>query len=302
MPFQPLLKRALPYLALLAGVLALSVSFLFVRLAQAPGLVTAFYRMGVASLVMLPLFLRSRHQKRLPRRAGWFLIALLGGVFIAGDHGTMNTAYQVGNIATTTLLNNLAPLWVALFAWLVLKQRLRTAFWMGLALALGGAGGILGGSFVTGQFSAGEVLGFISGFFYAAYYLVTERARKSMGTLAYIWVAVAGAAALLLAANLVLGNRLTGYPPATILAFLGAGVISQVCGYFSIGYALGHLPAYVVAPAMIAQPVLTSLLAVVLLKEPLSVAQVWGGLAVLAGIYLVLAASRPSVHDNGLST
>ena len=46
------------------------------------------------------------------------------------------------------------------------------------------------------------------------------------------------------------------------LAFLGAGLFSQVVGYFAVGYALGHLPASIVAPSMIAQPVITSPLAI----------------------------------------
>ena len=84
-----------------------------------------------------------------------------------------------------------------------------------------------------------------------------------------------------------MGKPLTGYSPQTYLAFLGAGLISQTIGYFSVAYALGHLPAAVVSPTMIAQPVLTALLAIPLVGEALLPAQVMGGVMVLAGIYLV---------------
>ena len=72
-----------------------------------------------------------------------------------------------------------------------------------------------------------------------------------------------------------------------ILAFIGAAVIPQLGGYLSVGYAQGHLPASVVSPTMIGQPVMTALLAIPLLGETLHGYQVLGGLVVLAGIYMV---------------
>jgi len=80
---------------------------------------------------------------------------------------------------------------------------------------------------------------------------------------------------------------ITGYPTQSYLAFLGAALVSQVGGYISIGYALGHLPASVVSPTLIGQPVVTAILAIPLLGEGLRTEQWLGGLVVLAGIYLV---------------
>jgi drug/metabolite transporter (DMT)-like permease len=107
-------------------------------------------------------------------------------------------------------------------------------------------------------------------------------------TLTYVWLVALTSALLLLAANLAFRNPLTGYPPATYAAFAGAALISQVAGYFSVGYALGHLPASTVAPTMIAQPVLTALLAIPLAGEPLQLGQILGGLGVLSGILMVI--------------
>ena len=52
-------------------------------------------------------------------------------------------------------------------------------------------------------------------------------------------------------------------------------------------YALGHLPATITSVGLLAQVPLTALLAMALLREPLSAAQVAGGVIVLAGIYVV---------------
>jgi drug/metabolite transporter (DMT)-like permease len=64
-------------------------------------------------------------------------------------------------------------------------------------------------------------------------------------------------------------------------------VISQTIGYISISYALGHLPAHVVSPTMVGQPIMTTLLAIPLLGEIPNLIQILGGLIALTGIYIV---------------
>lgn len=279
--------KILPYLALVSGILALSLSSLFVRWADAPGAVTSFYRMAVASLVFLTIFLRQPSaDRRLDRR--WIFLPLLGGLFTALDHATWATAINFTRVANATLMNNLAPLWVALVAFLIWRERLSARFWLGLVMTIGGAAWVLGSDFLARpQLNQGNLLAVLSSLFYAAYFLTTQRGRARFSTLTYVFLITAVSSLILLAVNLLLGNRLWGYSTPTLLAFLGAGLISQVIGYFSVGYALGHLPASLVSPTMIAQPVLTALMAIPLAGETLLPAQWMGGLIVLSGIYLV---------------
>ncbi len=279
--------KILPYLALVSGILALSLSSLFVRWADAPGAVTSFYRMAVASLVFLTIFLRQPSaDRRLDRR--WIFLPLLGGLFTALDHATWATAINFTRVANATLMNNLAPLWVALVAFLIWRERLSAGFWLGLVMTIGGAAWVLGSDFLARpQLNQGNLLAVLSSLFYAAYFLTTQRGRARFSTLTYVFLITAVSSLILLAVNLLLGNRLWGYSTPTLLAFLGAGLISQVIGYFSVGYALGHLPASLVSPTMIAQPVLTALMAIPLAGETLLPAQWMGGLIVLSGIYLV---------------
>ena len=139
---------------------ALSMTGIFVRWADAPGTVTAAYRMGIAAIVLTPLALREKGGLLLKSKLGWLWL-LLAGVFIALDHGTLNTAVNLTRIANCTLLNNLSPLWVALFAVIIWRERLNRWFWLGLALALGGAGVILGNDFLQHpQLGSGRRAGF----------------------------------------------------------------------------------------------------------------------------------------------
>ena len=278
----------LPYLALAGGILALSFSALFVRWAQAPGPVVSFYRIGLATLILAPAFARGRSKNAVSLRWEILAIPILGGVFTAFDHAIWSSSIQFTSVANATLLNNTAPIWVALVAWIFFRERLRGPFWGGLALTLLGAGTVLSSDFLLHpSLGWGDLMALASGLFYAGYFLVTQRGRQSLDTLSYVWIVGLSSSLTLLAMALVLRLPLSGYPPQTYLAFLGAALVPQIGGYLSVGYALGRLPASVVSPTMILQPVLTALLAIPLLGEGLHPAQWLGGLSVLLGIYLV---------------
>ena len=285
---MPAKNPILPYLALIMGILCLSFSAMFGKWANAPGPVIGFYRIGMATLILLPVFLYRRGKFGVKFPKAILLFPILGGIFTALDHGTWNSSLRFTSAANATLLGNTAPLWVALFAWLIFHQKLRGLFWVGLALALGGAMIVLGSDFIRHpSIGVGDLLAITAGVFYAGYFLVTERGRQKMDTLSYIWLVDLVAAFTLLLISLGMGMPLSGYPAQTWLAFLGAALVSQVGGYLSIGYALGHLPASIVSPTLIGQPVVTALLAIPLLGELLMTEQWIGGLVVLVGIYLV---------------
>lgn len=281
------LHEIYPYIALGFGILALSFSGLFVRWSQAPGPVTSFYRMLIAVVVLLPIILARVHRYGLPPLR-WLLLPTLGGLFTALDHGMWSASISYTRVATATLLNNIAPVWVALFAVLVWKERLPRTFWMGLALTLIGAAVVLGADVILSpQMSRGNLLALVSSLFYAAYFLATQRGRSHLDPLTYVWIVDLFSALGLFGITRLINAPLNGFNQQTWLIFLCAALVSQVGGYFAIAYALGRLPASVVSPSMVSQPVITALLAVPLAGEVFTPLQILGGLAVVAGIYWI---------------
>lgn len=279
-------SHALAYGALAVGALALGVSAILVRWAAAPGPVTAFYRLGLASLVMAPFALSRRNGRPWP--AAGVRLALLAGVALAFDLALWNTAVNITTAANATLFANTAPLWVALGAWLLFRERLRPFFWAGLGLTLAGSAAIAGADFLRhATLGLGDLLALGASLFYAGYYLITQRGRQWLPPLPYVWMAVSSATIVLLILSLGLGMPLTGYPLSTYLAFLALALVTQVTGYLAVAYALGHLPASIVSPTMVSQPVITALLAIPILGEILSPTQWIGGAAVVAGVIVV---------------
>ena len=280
-------KKPVPYLALALGILCLSMSAIFVRTAQAPGIVTSFYRMTTAAVILLPIIMvRSKGKIKIDRR--WLLGPLAAGFITALDHAAWSTAIAFTSIANANLINFVAPVWVALVSWFFWKQKMPSWFWIGLVFVISGMTFVFGSNlFLHPSFSKGDALALLSSFFFAGYYLITQKSRVQVDALTSTGLIAAGSAITLLIICLISGASLTGYPNSTWALFIISGLVSQICGYFCMTYALGHIPASIVSPTMIASPVIASLLAIPIAGEGLNIFQITGGLLVFAGIYMV---------------
>ncbi len=280
-------NKFLPYITLAIGITALSLSAMFVRWADAPGPVTGFYRLLFSTILLAPIFIQQ--QKKLePINKKFLIFPLIAGLFTAFDFAFWNSSLKYTTAANATLLGNTAPLWVALFALFFFREKLRGIFWVGLIIALTGALLVMGSDFLHHPtLGRGDLMASTAAIFYASYQLITQRGRKYFDPLRYTWIVGVSATIGMLIMNLALGNQLTNYPMQTWAIFFVTAVVSQMIGYLAITHALGHLPASVVSPTLIGQPVLTTILAIPLLGEIPNATQWIGGAIALAGIYIV---------------
>ena len=280
-------SKSLAYIGLGIGILSLGMSAIFVRWADAPGPVTGFYRMFISTVILTPFFAK-RNRKGSALTTRTILYPALGGIFLALDLALWNTSVFYTSASNATLLSNTAPLWVALGAWLIFQENLYRNFWIGLSFALAGAVLIVGTDFfISPRFGVGDLMAAAAGIFYAGYYLSTQRGREYFDPISYIWLMGIFSSITLALVNFIMGYTLLGYSRETWIVFFVIAVILQLIGYIAISYAMGHLPASVVAPTMIGQPIMTTILAIPLLGEiPLPI-QLLGGVIALTGIYLV---------------
>lgn len=109
------------YLVLMLSLLGMAFSGIFVSLAGAPGAVSAFYRMSIATLVLVFPFMRGIQREGRPTRHE-ALIAILAGLFFAGDLFFWNTGILISGATTPTLMGNTAPIWVGLGAMIFFRN------------------------------------------------------------------------------------------------------------------------------------------------------------------------------------
>ena len=274
------------YIALIFGIFALSFSSLYIHWSSAPGVTTSFFRMLFASLTLLPVYLLLKNKEKI--RWKLLLFPIGAGIFTSLDHAFWSTAINTTNIANATLFNNISPIWVALFSAFVLKEKLTSKYFIGLILAILGIGLIYGNNLINNpKLSFGDGLALTSSIFYAGYFLIARQGRKKLSTLEFIFLVNVTATVALLIITRVYHLPLSGYLEENLIIYIGAAIISQIGGYFSITFALGHLPASYVSLTMIAQPVITAILAIPFAGEILSENQIIGGLLILIGIFAV---------------
>lgn len=289
------------YLALIVGILIIATSAIFTRLADAPGSVTSLYRMGIAAAgLAIPFAASRRKQPPLSRRG--IGLAAWAGLFLAIDLATWASGITYGGATIPTLLGNAAPLWVGLGAFFLFREKLRPAFWVGLALAMLGAlivlGVDLGADF---EINKGGMLGLAGSFFYAAYMLVAQRGREHLDTFSFFWITAAVGSILLLIFCLVIQAPLTGYSQQTYIYLLMLGLLVQGGGWMSLNYAQGHLPASMVSPTLLSQPILTAIIAGPILGEWLSPGEWLGAVAVLIGVIIVHRSRAPKAAATKVS-
>lgn len=286
------------YLALGLGILCIGLSAIWVKLADVPGTVSAFYRVFLAMLILVPLWAARR--PKLPHRRA-LALTLLGGVFFGLDLALWNTAILLTSAALATLLANNAPLWVGLGALIFFRERLPAAYWVGLFLSLAGMALVARPMDGSLRVDVGSLMAIAASFLYAAYLLTTQRVRASTDTVTFMTLAVISSTVVLAVICLVTGVPLVGYPPQSWLALLGLALISQVGGWLSINYALGHLPATRVSVSLLGQVVVTTLIAIPLFGEIPTPVQAIGAALVLAGIYTVQQARERQVRPAKLT-
>lgn len=280
--------------------MAVSMAAILVRWANAPATVMGFWRMFIAAFVMaIPMYaLRHTHHalcnteraSRLTSHAARnaLLLAILAGIFFALNLAAWNTGALYTTAANVTLLGNLSVVWVPLVTMFVFKQKLRRAFWLGLVCAMLGVIVILGQDLIAHPtLGVGDLWGIASSFVYSVYILTMEQARKHLSALVAWWISTATSALGLLMMSLGLGVSLTDYPLATFVIFAIMAIVLQIGGFLSLNYALGHLPAPIVSTSLLAQPILTALLAIPLLDQSIGLVQLWGGALVMTGIIIV---------------
>lgn len=277
------MRPALP--ALLVGATCIALSPIFVRIAEVGPTASAFWRVALAAPLLWPLLLATSRPAG-PRPSTALLIA--AGFAFAGDLAFWHWSIRFTSVANSTLLANLASLFVTLAIWLLWRQRPSAVFLVGLAAALGGVALLVRASLAFSPTALlGDGLGVVTAVFYAGYLLAVKELRdRGLRTLELMAITTTVTTLFLLPVALASGEPLL--PPSTLgwLKLLGLAWISHCAGQGLIAYSLAHLPAAFSSVSLLFQPVMAAAFGWVLLGEPLGALQMLGGLVVLGGIYL----------------
>ncbi len=282
------------YLSLSVGVVAVSFATIFIRLADAPALTIAAYRMAISAPVMLALaggqslrsgggLLPGLNLKDLP-------LVGFSSLCLATHFWVWTISLEHTSVASSVVLVTTSPFMVAVASRIIWGEALPRHTMVGIAVGMvGGAVLALGDLNREGDLF-GDAMAFLGGTAVVGYILAGRGLRARMPALTYNTTVYAGTAALLLIAAVATGAPFSGFTAGTYAMLLLVALVPQVIGHSLLNWSLAHVTATAVAISVMAEPVLTTAAAIPILREVPPATSVAGGALVLAGIY---AAMRP---------
>ena len=284
-----------PAFGLAIGVTAASTASTFIRLAQGSmsSLAVAAWRLALASLILAPFALAaSRAEWRKLTWREWGLV-IASGVILALHFYTWITSLALTSVAASVVLVATAPLFVGVISHFFLKERISRQMVIGLGVALVGSAIIgLGDAGKGAHRMAGDLLALLGALAVAGYMLIGRKLRARLSLLGYVFPVYGTAAVVLMAAALLSGVVLTGYPTQAWVWLALVAIFPQIVGHSALNWALGHVSATLVALAVLAEPIGSTLLAWLILHEPPAPATLIGGALILVGI--VAASAKPA--------
>ncbi len=285
MPFSVLL-------ALLGQVLIASGTFLVakVTMRQFDPLALAQVRFVLASAGLLGILVARGEFRPARMRGSWGALLLLG---IAGT--TVNQALFLVGLHRTTpahaaLLYAATPILVLTLAWARGQERPTLGRVAGVVLAFGGVAFLLLGRGLTfeGQWLVGDAIVFVAVIAWAVYTARGKELIARLGALpATAWAMALGTLVYLpVGVPALLRQDWTRVSAGGWLGLLYLALLTSVASYLMWSWALARVLASRVAVFTNLQPLVTALLAWLVLGEPLTLHFVVATGAVLAGVWI----------------
>ena len=264
------------YLSLIFGVFSLSTSAIFVRLANAPSAITAFFRLFFAALFLLPFLLARRENRRqlqsLSKRQ--WMLGILSGLLLSAHYMLWFESLKYTSVASSTVIVTLQPLFSITIGCLFLKERYHKRAITGCFIAIIGCFLIGWGDFqISPQALFGDFLAFLAAGVISIYFFIGQAVRKDLSAVPYSVISYSSSSVFLALYALMLHNSFMGYSRSAWGAFLGLTLISTICGQFIFNWLLKWLPATVISMSILGETIGTCILAYFILNEMISVQQ-----------------------------
>jgi len=278
-------------LVLSIGLVAISFASIFIKLCNAPSLVIAAYRLAIASIFYIGFTKIRKGSIWSVFSKSQFKIVLFAGVFLAIHFATWITSLKYTTVASSVVLVQTSPIFVALGSFMFLRERPSLLMLIGITIALIGSIIISAHDFSLDRNSLlGNLLALIGAIGAAGYLLAGRKLRATIDTFRYVTAVYSVTAVLLILLAITSGATLVGYSPKNYLLFVAIALLPQVIGHTSLNWALKYFSATAVAVIILGEPVGASILAIIILGEKLSLVKIFGGLVILGGVIMAIIA------------
>jgi drug/metabolite transporter (DMT)-like permease len=271
-------------LALAVAVVAISWSAILVRLAAAPALAIAFYRMLFSTAALAPSGIRATG----PVSRRDLGLATLAGVLLGLHFASWISSLDYTSVSSSVMLVTTQPLFTAILGPSVLGERVGARGVFAVILSLAGIALIAGGDLQTGgQALLGDGLAVVGALTASVYFMIGRALRNRIRFTRYLLLVNGAATLVLLVFVLSYGVPLRGFPPMAWLWFALLAAGPNLVGHGLLNWSVRQLPAFPVNMAVLGEPVLATLYAAILFKEMPTRLFYPGAALILAGLLMV---------------
>ncbi|AXO98436.1 MULTISPECIES: DMT family transporter [Bacillus cereus group] len=287
----------LSYCILFFGVFALSTSAIFVKLADAPAAIIAFYRLFFAALILLPLLLFNQNNrsklKTITRRQWGF--GFISGLFLAAHYVLWFESLQYTSVASSTVIVTLQPLFSMIGGYFLFKERFTRGAVIGCLIAISGSIVIGWQDFqISGEALYGDILAFIAAGIITAYFFISQYVRKDLSPIPYSIISYGSSACFLGVFAYMQNESFIHYSTQTWLCFIGLAFIATILGQTIFNWLLKWMSATVISMSILGETIGTCILAYFILNETISLQQGLGITVIFIGLALFLMQSKLS--------
>jgi drug/metabolite transporter (DMT)-like permease len=262
-----------------------------------PPMLMAGTRFVIAGGLLYAFAVRRGDRADRPTSRHWLSATLIGGALMLGGNGGVVWAEQHIASGTAALLVATVPLWMALFAWLFLRERIPAAAVAGIVV------GFAGTALLVGEHSGGgsdQLLGGLAvvgaAMSWTAGSLYARRAPLPRRPLVGAAMEMIGGGVLMLVVGAIAGEpgRLH-LDQVTLRSLLGWGhliVFGSVVAFSAYMWLLHNVPTQVVSTYAYVNPVVAVLLGWAFLAEDVTTRTLLAGGVIVASVALIVSSRR----------
>ncbi|MBI5058216.1 DMT family transporter [candidate division KSB1 bacterium] len=283
--------------ALLPAVMAVSSAAIFVRMADAPAMATAFWRGAIAGACFLPLLLLPKFRAELRNLPGKTAGQIAAATMVIALHQIcFISSLKFTSVAAATFLTSMQPMFTAFFGWVLLKEAVSARALLAICGALGGVALIAlssGGEFAM----TGNLLAIAAAILASLYSIAARKLRQNTPLVPYMTTVHISGTLFLFVLTQLFAIPLTGFSNASWTSLALLGLVPTLIGHSLLTYSIGHLRAFVVNAAVLGEPVGATILAAIFMREIPPLLTLLGG-AVIVGciLWIVLEKDVPVVE------
>ena len=282
-------RKAGPYMAIVIGVVSVSMSAIFVKLANAESAVIAFYRMFFSVLIMSPVFfLKYRSELKQLHRKDW-VYSTVAGIFLAFHFILWFESLNYTSVASSTVLVTLQPLFAFVGTYIFFKEKVSPQSIVAGAVAIVGSFLVGWGDFrISGSALYGDMLALIACALITGYLLFGQDVRKRLSLMTYTMVVYSVSTVCLFFYVLIMGQSFGPYETSDWFWFIMLALVPNLLGHTLFNWSLKWVSTNAISVAILFEPVGAAVLAYFIFAEKLMVSQIVGGLVIVVGIALFI--------------